>query len=442
MPAAVAASPSDFRAPQRPTHAPRLATSLERLRGAVLWLMAFSGAFVFMEPSPYEITSILAIIVFVITGLSLRAAIMPLVIILTVYNIGFSIAVIPVLGEPKTLMWVLISWFMSATAIFFAAVLGKNTESRLALIVKGYMAAGVVASLAGIIGYFHIIPKLSDLFLRYERARGTFNDPNVLGAFLIFPALIALQRVLSGRTRDIFRSGIVLMILVVALLLSFSRAAWGQFAVTAVLMVAMLFVTSRSRRERTRLVALSLAGAGALVLLIAALLSIGSVSTLFEERASLEQSYDSGHTGRFGRHILGFLLALDRPIGIGPLQFAHFFPEDPHNAYLNSFMSGGWISGICYFTLVLTTIVIGYRTIFIATPWRKTYLAFYAAFLGVAGESTIIDSDHWRHYFLILGVLWGLICASQPYARRQRATEGQHAAPPAAAPLAPSVRAS
>jgi hypothetical protein len=105
-------------------------------------------------------------------------------------------------------------------------------------------------------------------------------------------------------------------------------------------------------------------------------------------------------------------------------------------------MSGGWISGICYFTLVLTTIVIGYRTIFIATPWRKTYLAFYAAFLGVAGESAIIDSDHWRHYFLILGVLWGLICASQPFARRQRAIESPHTAPPAAAPLAPSVRAS
>ena len=40
--------------------------------------------------------------------------------------------------------------------------------------------------------------------------------------------------------------------------------------------------------------------------------------------------------------------------------------------------------------------------------------AVYAAYLGVA-ESAIIDIDHWRHYFLILGVLWGLMAASRPY---------------------------
>jgi hypothetical protein len=111
-------------------------------------------------------------------------------------------------------------------------------------------------------------------------------------------------------------------------------------------------------------------------------------------------------------------------------------------------MSGGWISGICYFTLVLTTIVIGYRTIALQTPWRRTYLAVYAAFLGVAGESAIIDSDHWRHYFLLLGVLWGLICASQSYAPRRRVpasavVRGPPPNPPHPhlSPLAPQGRA-
>jgi hypothetical protein len=33
----------------------------------------------------------------------------------------------------------------------------------------------------------------------------------------------------------------------------------------------------------------------------------------------------------------------------------------------------------------------------------------------VVVESAIIDIDHWRHYFLILGVLWGLMAASRPY---------------------------
>ena len=36
------------------------------------------------------------------------------------------------------------------------------------------------------------------MFLLYDRARGTFNDPNVLGAFLVLPALLAFQRICSG----------------------------------------------------------------------------------------------------------------------------------------------------------------------------------------------------------------------------------------------------
>ena len=36
---------------------------------------------------------------------------------------------------------------------------------------------------------------------------------------------------------------------------------------------------------------------------------------------------------------------------------------------------------------------------------------------AVVAESIFIDIEHWRHYFLILGVLWGLMAASHAYAR-------------------------
>ena len=35
--------------------------------------------------------------------------------------------------------------------------------------------------------------------------------------------------------------------------------------------------------------------------------------------------------------------------------------------------------------------------------------------VGVVGESFIIDIDHWRHYFLILGVLWGLMAVTRAW---------------------------
>ena len=51
---------------------------------------------------------------------------------------------------------------------------------------------------------------------------------------------------------------------------------------------------------------------------------------------------------------------------------------------------------------------------------RPIYLAVYSAFIGVTAESAIIDTDHWRHYFLLLGLLWGLMIAAGRYARDRR----------------------
>lgn len=417
--------------------APPLFRSVERLRGSLLWLTGFAGAIVFMEPSPYEVASLLTIFVFVCTGLSLRPALMPLFVLLLLYNTGFSLAVLQITGETKPFTWVAVSWYLSVTAIFFAAMLTTNTAERLSLLMRGTTMAAVLASVIAVVSYFRLLGPLSDLFLMYDRAHATFNDPNVLGAFLILPALLALQRVLSNRLGDAARASALLALFAIAILLTFSRAAWGQFAFTAALLMFLTFVTTRSSNARLRIVLIAIAGIAAMVLILAALLSIDRVADLFKERASLDQSYDVGHLGRFGRHILGAELALDRPFGIGPLQFHKIFPEDPHNTYLNAFLSGGWLSGLVYLTLTLTTLIRGLRYVFVETPWRQTYLAVYCAFVGVAAESVLIDSDHWRHYFLLLGVTWGLMIVSGSYRRRpapQRDAPGV-AGPPTLAPL-------
>jgi len=151
------------------------------------------------------------------------------------------------------------------------------------------------------------------------------------------------------------------------------------------------------------------------VVLLAVLLSFDSVGEMFRQRASFDQSYDEGRFGRFGRHILGAQMALDLPFGIGPLQFHNYFPEDTHNSYLNAFMSGGWIAGICYPVLVFVTVIMGFRHVFIRVPWQRAYLAIFSAFLGTVGESFIIDTDHWRHFWMMLGAMWGMFAAAQRY---------------------------
>jgi len=385
---------------------------VESLRVALLWCMGFSGAFVFIEPGPYEIMGLLTMLVFASSGLSLRAGVAPLALALIVINVGYASSVVQVSDQTKPVTWVLISIFLALTGIFYAAMLGTNPQRRLELLLRGYVLGALVASAVAVAAYFHLLGGKSELFLLYSRARGTFNDPNVLAAFVVLPGLLMVQRMLAGRVI----SGVPLLLLLAALFLSFSRGAWAQFAFAAALLMILSFLTSRSGTARIRILIIAVFGVLAVAGLVTVLLSSGKVSDLFSERAALELSYDVGRYGRFGRYGLGADLALEHPFGIGPLQFADRFTEDPHNTFLNEFMSGGWLAGLSYSALCAVTLVMSTRLLFVRTPWQQVYHVLYAAYVAVIVESIFIDIEHWRHYFLILGALWGLMAASRAYA--------------------------
>jgi hypothetical protein len=124
---------------------------LEGLRGALLWCMGFSGAFVFIEPSPYEIMGLLTMLVFALSGLSLRAAVAPLALALIIINVGYASSVVQVSDQLKPVTWVLISIFLALTAIFYAAMLGTNPQRRLELLLRGYVLGALVASAVAVL---------------------------------------------------------------------------------------------------------------------------------------------------------------------------------------------------------------------------------------------------------------------------------------------------
>ncbi|MEW6639924.1 MAG: O-antigen ligase family protein [Pseudomonadota bacterium] len=383
---------------------------------ALLWLAGISGGIVIIEPSPYELVVVASLAFFAITGLRLRMPFVPLMLFLFLINLGYTICAAYLLDDGKIISWILTSWYMAVSAVFFAMVFAQDTAARLLAFRRGLIVGAMIASLTGIIGYFHLVPGRPEAFTLYSRAAGTFKDPNVLGAFLILPALFALQSVLTDGFAKAVRSTVVFGIIALAVLLSFSRAAWGQLVFTSALLLVLMYITSPSPTQRARLVILAVVGAAVAVFAVAVLLSFDSIGNLFKERAAFEQSYDSGRFGRFGRYVLGAQMALDLPFGIGPLQFTKYFPEDTHNSYLNAFMSGGWIAGIFFPALVFTTVLLGFRHVFARVPWQRAYLAVFAAFLGTVGESFIIDVDHWRHFWMMLGAMWGMFVAAWQYA--------------------------
>lgn len=377
------------------------------LQRASLWLLVCASGVVVVEPSPYEFMFAVTAGLFALTGLKFDRRLAPLLVGLLLFNLGGAIALVPFLNErPASVMFVVISVYMMFTSLFFAALMAENTAARLDIVLSGYVAAAWGASIAGILGYFDVAD-LGEKFALYNRASGTFKDPNVLGPFLVLPIVSLMQALFLGRT-GLLRTVVLMSVPLFAVFLSFSRGAWVLLAAAVALMLALHFMTGTSGRERARVVAIFACGVAAVVAMLVAALSFESISKVFEIRASLDQDYDVGTMGRFGRHLRSIPLLLDRPNGFGPLHFRYYFIEDAHNVYVNAFASYGWLGGLSYVTLIATTVVAGWRTVFVRTPYQTYAIAVWSTLFLTILQGVQIDTDHWRHFYLMLGLTWGL----------------------------------
>lgn len=389
----------------------RVVVRVSSICNGLLYLTSLSGFMVLVEPAPYDLLVILTLGVFSLVGITWVRQLNPLAMMLFLYHLGACMSLILVIGLPDTLIWTLVGIFLAIGAIGIAAILQTDTLVRADLIFRAWVVGAVICSIIGTLAYFHAIPS-AETFLRYSRVKSTFKDPNVFGPFLILPAVWLVQRIYTATMRQTLRLLPALGIIFIGIFLSFSRGAWGHLVASVMLMTLLCFMLSNSAHERARIVFLSAMGVVATAAMVAVLLSFDVVSQLFAQRAELEQSYDSGAMGRFGRHVFGFILSLDHPLGIGMLQFKRYAPEDPHNTFLNAFLSYGWLGGAVFPALVGTTLYIGFKAVKIASPWRPYLIAALSTYTVVMIEAWIIDIDHWRHVYLLLALVWGLSAAS------------------------------
>ena len=214
------------------------------------------SGFVIDEPAPYEIYMAGLIAVWALFGLKISRPIVPLVVLLILFNIGGMIAMTQMAKLENTPLYLAVSLFLALTAIFFAAA----TEAQphlYRLIYNAWLLAALVTAALGILGYFHAFPG-AEVFTRFERAAGAFQDPNVFGPFLTLPGVYVLMRLMTGRLSAMPLYAVALLVIAGGIFLSFSRGAWGLFAASSVLLVAGLFLQSASGAFRLRVVVMAL----------------------------------------------------------------------------------------------------------------------------------------------------------------------------------------
>jgi hypothetical protein len=388
--------------------------TLAQVRVILVWLMFVSSFYVAVEPAPSDLLFLVVLACFFGSGLSISVTVVPFVVFLLLYNLGGFLSFLQIAGDERARMFVITSFYMAFSAIFLAFYVAYDPMRRMAIIKNALVIAAVIASLLGILGYFDIAG-LGKVFSQNIRASSTFKDPNVFATYLIFPGVMLVQGFLLGTQRQKFISLIALFTILAALFLAFSRGAWISFLVSAIMVVGLHFLLAPAAKTRRRILLLTVSGAMGLAVLLAILLSVEGIRELFLDRFTLVKDYDAGEKGRFGNQLNSIPLLLELPLGFGPLQFPRYFGMDPHNVYINAFASYGWLGGISYFMLVISTIIIGFKTVLMRTPWQNWAIVVFCPLAATMFQGVQIDTDHWRHFFWMLGMTWGLFAASMQY---------------------------
>ena len=388
----------------------------QRLLNLTVFVTVLTSSIAFIEPSPHDALMLVLFVMCIAARVPFDRKLVPLLVMVTIWLLGGCLSLIQVGDQQATIQYVGTSLYLGIAGIMFACLFCDGDVRRLTIVRRAYIFAALIATAAGYIGFFRLLPH-SDIFLANDRVSATFKDPNVYAPFLIFPLLLLFIGLMTHGVR--LSSLLTAIVLLGGLLLSFSRGAWAHFAISAAVAVVILFIATPDARMRARILLFTVGAVLAMMLLFIALTSIGSVHDLFLERAKAIQPYDVGPGGRFWEQKLALSVILDHPDGMGPFEFSREFGTQQHDVYMQGFLVYGWLGGAAYLTLVVVTLAIGLRAALAPTPWQSYLIAAYAGFVGEACEGLIVDTDHWRHFFLLLGMIWGLTAATINFARRQ-----------------------
>lgn len=250
------------------------------------------------------------------------------------------------------------------------------------------------------------------LFIRGRLGRpdGFFKDPNVLGAFMATGALYSLSRFLFEGKERILKHAIISLLLFALIVLTFSRGSLLNLLSGVLFLGFISIVTKRSKRFLIIL----------LIALLVSLLSIPVILEVFKQsfRFRAAQWYDI--YGRAMAWKAGIELFKNYPLGIGPGQFeiysvdyqksiggALLITPSAHNLYLRVLAENGIIG-----FMILITILFG--ILFVPVRSKKLFYSsditwIYACLVGIIVQSFVIDTLHWRHFWILLGFLISLV---------------------------------
>jgi len=375
--------------------APGTTTRIFATRNFLFFVAVLLMHWTLPRPAPGDVVFILAFLPSLLINPSVNRQALVFVALILVWTFSIFISSIDVLGDAAVQFQLLAHTFVVALAVTACLVALSWGEREFHTFMKVYLAACCISATLGIVGFIGQV----DLFIWDGRAKGLFDEPIGFGGFLL-PGVFGALYMLSYRRGLVFPL-VTLVLCVGGVLLSFSRADIFSLAV-----VGPLYFVVLNRDRPKRAVALLVIGAFVVVALTGlALLSFPGFEQKLLSRATLAEPYDVGREGRYGRYLLSLPLILEHPLGLGMLQFDKLFPEPIHNVFISSFVNYGWVAGVVWILLT----VLSFKVALANERATKSPVAVWLSFSVLAQLpcGMLQQVEHWRHLWLLLGLLWG-----------------------------------
>jgi O-antigen ligase len=357
-------------------------------------------AVVKVEPAPPDALFAVVMSIALVTG-RFDATRVPLSVLaaLSAFLVLNLVSAVEAIDPTRAAFFFGITLYLCVFSVWFAGYLRSVRRTR--LVVIGYLAAAIGSALLGTLAVTLRFPG-SDVLLGYgTRAEGLFKDPNVFGPFLVPAALVVLEEILRPRllrASALAKYGLF-VILVLGVLFSYSRAAWLNLVVGAVVMLVVLSLRRRSGRGALGLLVTLAVAASVVVVTV----SFTSSASFLQERAR-RQHYD---TQRFGAQRLGVQYGSEQVVGIGPGQFEVLAPVATHSTYVRVLAEQGLAGFVTIAALFLATLAFAMRN---AALGRDTYgigsAALLGAWCGILANSVVVDTLHWRHLWIVAAMIW------------------------------------
>lgn len=379
-----------------------------KLSFSIAWLAVATSSVVFIEPALTDILVLASLGLYFALGMRIPPGFGLPGILLGVYLLAnlISAAMAPEPGD--TLRFAFTRFYMAAICLLFVCLIYENPKKVFPNIWSAYVAACLIAVIGGLGGYIGLFGA-SEQLVQGGRVRSLFKDPNVYGPFLVPAAIYAMAKLETASKSQIFAFGALIIVCAAGIFLGFSRGAYINFAVSLTVFLAIRLATQRHpmlKRRMLRMTALILVGG---FVALAGVASTDKVQKMMDVRLKVAQYYDTGEGGRITRQFEVATKVGVKPFGIGPGSSAkaYNFSKEPHNLYLHVLIEAGWVGGLAFIAFLFVTLWRGARYIRRSASPDGQYIAAYACVIGILTQSIFIDSTHWRHMFLLLGMIWG-----------------------------------